>query len=383
MDAPQNYLAVIKVIGIGGGGVNAVNRMIEAGLRGVEFIAVNTDAQTLLMSDAEVKLDIGRETTRGLGAGSDPDVGKNAADEHADEIEEILKGADMVFITAGEGGGTGTGGAPVVAEIARNLGALTIGVVTRPFGFEGRKRATQADIGITELKKAVDTLIVVPNDRLLQVADPVDADGRRVPDGRPGPVSGRRRHHVADHDPGADQPRLRRREVGDGRRRLGADGDRDRLGRRPGDRGREVRDLEPAARVLDRRRQGRAAVDRRARPTCRCTRSTRRPTRSPASPTPTRTSSSARSWTTCSARRSASPSWPRASTRSALSADNRFESRLSRLLEEPVARRGSDEPLPSLLHDDDADVFAADVDQPASVSFDAEEDLDIPDFLKN
>jgi len=172
MDAPQNYLAVIKVVGIGGGGVNAVNRMIEAGLRGVEFIAVNTDAQTLLMSDAEVKLDIGRETTRGLGAGSDPDVGQRASNEHADEIEEILKGADMVFITAGEGGGTGTGGAPIVADIARNLGALTIGVVTRPFGFEGRKRATQADLGITELKKAVDTLIVVPNDRLLQVADP-------------------------------------------------------------------------------------------------------------------------------------------------------------------------------------------------------------------
>jgi cell division protein FtsZ len=172
MDSPQNYLAVIKVVGIGGGGVNAVNRMIEGGLRGVEFIAVNTDAQTLLMSDAEVKLDIGRETTRGLGAGSDPDVGRSAADEHADEIEEILKGADMVFITAGEGGGTGTGGAPIVAEIARNLGALTIGVVTRPFGFEGRKRATQADVGITDLKKAVDTLIVVPNDRLLQVSDP-------------------------------------------------------------------------------------------------------------------------------------------------------------------------------------------------------------------
>jgi cell division protein FtsZ len=172
MQLPQNYLAVIKVVGIGGGGVNAVNRMIEVGLRGVEFIAVNTDAQTLLMSDAEVKLDIGRETTRGLGAGSDPEVGHHASTEHADEIEEILKGADMVFITAGEGGGTGTGGAPVVAEIARNLGALTIGVVTRPFGFEGRKRATQADLGITELKKAVDTLIVVPNDRLLQVADP-------------------------------------------------------------------------------------------------------------------------------------------------------------------------------------------------------------------
>jgi cell division protein FtsZ len=172
MDSPQNYLAVIKVVGIGGGGVNAVNRMIEGGLRGVEFIAVNTDAQTLLMSDAEVKLDIGRETTRGLGAGSDPEVGRRASDEHADEIEEILKGSDMVFITAGEGGGTGTGGAPIIAEIARNLGALTIGVVTRPFGFEGRMRATQADLGITELKKAVDTLIVVPNDRLLQVSDP-------------------------------------------------------------------------------------------------------------------------------------------------------------------------------------------------------------------
>src|SRR6266576_7110009 len=128
MQSPQNYLAVIKVVGIGGGGVNAVNRMIEAGLRGVEFIAMNTDAQTLLMSDAEVKLDIGRETTRGLGAGSDPDVGQRASNEHADEIEEILKGADMVFITAGEGGGTGTGGAPIVADIARNLGALTIGV---------------------------------------------------------------------------------------------------------------------------------------------------------------------------------------------------------------------------------------------------------------
>jgi cell division protein FtsZ len=172
MDSPQNYLAVIKVVGIGGGGVNAVNRMIEGGLRGVEFVAVNTDAQTLLMSDAEVKLDIGRETTRGLGAGSDPEVGRRATEEHTEEIEEILKGSDMVFITAGEGGGTGTGGAPLIAEMARNLGALTIGVVTRPFAFEGRVRATQADVGITELKKAVDTLIVVPNDRLLQVSEP-------------------------------------------------------------------------------------------------------------------------------------------------------------------------------------------------------------------
>src|SRR5437762_7728593 len=172
MQAPQNYLAVIKVVGVGGGGTNAVNRMVEAGLKGVEFIAMNTDAQALLMSEADVKLDIGRETTRGLGAGSNPEVGKRAADEHRTEIEEILKGADMVFITAGEGGGTGTGGAPIVAEIARTIGALTIGVVTRPFSFEGRKRATQADIGISELKQAVDTLIVVPNDRLLQVSDP-------------------------------------------------------------------------------------------------------------------------------------------------------------------------------------------------------------------
>src|ERR671925_888825 len=156
MQAPQNYLAVIKVVGIGGGGVNAVNRMIESGLKGVEFIAMNTDAQALLMSEADVKLDIGRDTTRGLGAGSNPEVGKRAADEHRDEIEEIIKGADMVFITAGEGGGTGTGGAPIVADIAKNLGALTIGVVTRPFSFEGRKRANAADQGIADLKSAVD-----------------------------------------------------------------------------------------------------------------------------------------------------------------------------------------------------------------------------------
>ncbi|MEX0991909.1 MAG: cell division protein FtsZ [Actinomycetota bacterium] len=171
MESPSNYLAVIKVVGVGGGGVNAVNRMIEADLRGVEFVAVNTDAQTLLMSDADVKLDIGRETTRGLGAGSDPEIGRAAAEEHSDEIQEILKGADMVFITAGQGGGTGTGAAPVIAEVARDIGALTIGVVTRPFGFEGRKRASQADLGINELKQSVDTLIIVPNDRLLQVSD--------------------------------------------------------------------------------------------------------------------------------------------------------------------------------------------------------------------
>jgi len=168
---PQNYLAVIKVVGIGGGGCNAVNRMIDAGLKGVEFIAINTDAQALLMSDADIKLDIGREVTRGLGAGSDPEVGKQAADDHRAEIEEVLRGADMVFITAGEGGGTGTGGAPVVAEIAKGMGALTIGVVTRPFAFEGRRRSIQAEQGISSLKEKVDTQIVIPNDRLLTVAN--------------------------------------------------------------------------------------------------------------------------------------------------------------------------------------------------------------------
>jgi cell division protein FtsZ len=169
--APQNYLAVIKVVGIGGGGVNAVNRMIEVGLKGVEFIAINTDAQALLMSDADVKLDIGRELTRGLGAGAAPAVGRQAAEDHRDEIEEVLKGADMVFVTAGEGGGTGTGGAPVVAQVARSLGALTIGVVTRPFSFEGKRRAGQAEEGIDALRAEVDTLIVIPNDRLLALSD--------------------------------------------------------------------------------------------------------------------------------------------------------------------------------------------------------------------
>ena len=171
MAGTQISLAVIKVVGVGGGGVNAVNRMIESGLKGVEFIAINTDAQALLMSDADVKLDVGKEITRGLGAGADPEVGKKAAEDHAEEIEEVLRGADMVFVTAGEGGGTGTGGAPVVAKIARSLGALTIGVVTRPFTFEGRRRSTQAESGIAALQAEVDTLIVIPNDRLLSIAD--------------------------------------------------------------------------------------------------------------------------------------------------------------------------------------------------------------------
>ncbi|GEP25459.1 MULTISPECIES: cell division protein FtsZ [Cryobacterium] len=171
MSNNQNYLAVIKVVGIGGGGVNAVNRMIELGLRGVEFIAINTDAQALLMSDADVKLDVGRDLTRGLGAGADPEVGRRAAEDHAEEIEEALAGADMVFVTAGEGGGTGTGGAPVVARIAKSIGALTIGVVTKPFGFEGKRRQAQAETGVASLKNEVDTLIVVPNDRLLEISD--------------------------------------------------------------------------------------------------------------------------------------------------------------------------------------------------------------------
>ncbi|MEI6364296.1 MAG: cell division protein FtsZ [Actinomycetes bacterium] len=171
MAAPQNYMALIKVVGIGGGGVNAINRMIDVGLKGVEFIAINTDAQALLMSDADVKLDIGRDITKGLGAGADPEVGRRAAEEAREEIEEVLKGADMVFVTAGEGGGTGTGGAPVVASIARSLGALTVGVVTRPFTFEGRRRQVHAETGVEELREQVDTLIVIPNDRLLHISD--------------------------------------------------------------------------------------------------------------------------------------------------------------------------------------------------------------------
>ena len=170
-DVPRDFGAVIKVVGIGGGGVNAVNRMIEVGLKGVEFIAINTDAQALLMSDADVKLDIGRELTRGLGAGTNPETGKRAAEDHREEIAEVLRGADMVFVTCGEGGGTGTGGAPVVANISRRLGALTIGVVSRPFTFEGRQRQAKAETGIAELRNQCDALVVIPNDRLLTLTD--------------------------------------------------------------------------------------------------------------------------------------------------------------------------------------------------------------------
>src|SRR6516164_4625250 len=170
-DASGNYLAVIKVVGVGGGGTNAINRMVDAGLSGVEFIAVNTDAQALMICDADVKIHIGSAATRGLGAGADQVVGLAAAQESRDELKEALKGADMIFVTAGEGGGTGTGGAPVVAELGRELGALTVGVVTRPFAFEGRRRGQQAEQGISELAEKVDTLIVIENDRLLQVVE--------------------------------------------------------------------------------------------------------------------------------------------------------------------------------------------------------------------
>ena len=171
IESSGNYLAVIKVVGVGGGGTNAVNRMVDAGLRGVEFIAVNTDAQALQMCDADVKIHIGSKITRGLGAGANPDIGYQAAIESKDELRDALKGADMVFVTAGKGGGTGTGAAPVIAEIAKDLGALTVGVVTRPFMFEGKRRARQAEDGIRELREKVDTLIIIPNDRLLQVVE--------------------------------------------------------------------------------------------------------------------------------------------------------------------------------------------------------------------
>lgn len=171
-EVPSNYLAVIKVVGVGGGGTNAVNRMIEEGIRGVEFVAINTDAQALAISDADIKVHIGTDITKGLGAGANPEVGQEAAEESRDEIKQALAGSDMVFITAGEGGGTGTGAAPIVADIAKNdVGALTVGVVTKPFSFEGRKRYDSAAEGIKNLSENVDTLIVIPNDRLLDLSE--------------------------------------------------------------------------------------------------------------------------------------------------------------------------------------------------------------------
>jgi cell division protein FtsZ len=378
MESPQTYLAVIKVVGIGGGGVNAVNRMIEAGLRGVEFIAVNTDAQTLLMSDAEVKMDIGRETTRGLGAGSDPEVGRNAADEHREEIEEILKGADMVFIAAGEGGGTGTGGAPLVAEIARSLGALTIGVVTRPFGFEGRKRATQADIGITELKKAVDTLIVVPNDRLLQVSDPntpmVDAfrmadqvlyqgvDGITSLITTPGLIN-------------LDFADVKTVMTGAGSALMG-------IGLGSGeDRAEEAAKAAISSPLLESSIDGAKGVLLSiAGPTDLTLHEVNK-----AADAITRVAHPDANIIFGAVVDDALGDEVRVTVVAAgfdkvmTQQQSHFESRLSRLLEEPV-RVGSADPAPTILEDDDADVFSS-ASEP--VSFDAEEDLDIPDFLKS
>ncbi|HET6714031.1 MAG TPA: cell division protein FtsZ [Actinomycetota bacterium] len=390
MDVPQNYLAVIKVVGIGGGGVNAVNRMIEAGLRGVEFIAVNTDAQTLLMSDAEVKLDIGRETTRGLGAGSDPEIGKGASTEHADEIEEILKGADMVFITAGEGGGTGTGGAPVVAEVARGLGALTIGVVTRPFGFEGRKRATQADLGITELKKAVDTLIVVPNDRLLQVADPnmpmVEAfrmadqvlfqgvDGITSLITTPGLIN----LDFADVKSVMSGAGSALMGIG-----LGSGADRATEASKAaisspllessidGAKGVLLSIAGPTDLTLHEVNQAADAITKVAHPDANIIFG---------AVVDDALGEEVRVTVVAAGFDKVAPS---------ATGGNQFESRLSRLLEEPVRGEGEEtrEPLPSILADegdDEGDVFiTGEQESQPSVSFDAEEDLDIPDFLKS
>jgi cell division protein FtsZ len=383
MDAPQNYLAVIKVVGIGGGGVNAVNRMIEAGLRGVEFIAVNTDAQTLLMSDAEVKLDIGRETTRGLGAGSDPEVGSRAAHEHSDEIEEILKGADMVFITAGEGGGTGTGGAPIIADLARGLGALTIGVVTRPFGFEGRKRATQADVGITELKKSVDTLIVVPNDRLLQVADPntpmIEAfrmadqvlyqgvDGITSLITTPGLIN-------------LDFADVKSVMSGAGSALMGIG-----IGTGP-DRATEAAKAAISSPLLESSIDGAKGVLLSiAGPTDLTLHEVNQ-----AADTITRVAHPDANIIFGAVVDDALGEEVRVTVVAAGfdktvpngSVGNQFESRLSRLLEEPSRDRDEHEALPSILADDsDEEIFTTG--EPERVSFDAEEDLDIPDFLKS
>ena len=208
----SSYLAVIKVVGAGGGGTNAVSRMVDAGLKGVEFLAVNTDAQALRASEADVKLAIGQDLTRGLGAGGNPEVGAGAAAESRDDIKEALKGADMVFVTAGEGGGTGTGSAPVIAEIAKQeIGALTVGVVTKPFEFEGSRRMQQALDGIEKLRNEVDTLIIVPNEKLLNIVERREPITRGLPQGRRHPSPGRPGHHRPDHRARPDQPRLRRR----------------------------------------------------------------------------------------------------------------------------------------------------------------------------
>src|SRR2546428_4297983 len=373
MMAPQNYLAVIKVVGIGGGGVNAVNRMIEAGLRGVEFIAMNTDAQALLMSEADVKLDLGRETTRGLGSGSNPEVGRRASEEHRSEVEEILKGADMVFITAGEGGGTGTGGAPIVAEVAKNIGALTIGVVTRPFSFEGRKRAAQADMGIAELKAAVDTLIIVPNDRLLQVSDAATPvlDAFRMADqvlyqGVEGITSLIMTPGLINLD-FADVKAVMT-SAGSALMGIGTASGDDRAEAASrgaisspllessieGAKGVLLSIAGPTDLTLHEVNRAAEAITRVAHPDANIIFG---------AGVDDALGEEVRVTVVAAGFDKVSPA-----------ADNRFESRLSRLLEEPVRTGGrEDAALPSLLQDDDADVFAPE-DAPASVSFDAEED---------
>ena len=291
---PQNYLAVIKVIGVGGGGCNAVNRMIDAGFKGVEFISVNTDAQSLLMSDADVKLDIGREITRGLGAGSDPEIGRQAAEDHREEIEEVLKGADMVFITLGEGGGTGTGAGPVVAEVAKAAGALTIGIATRPFSFEGRRRGGAGRERHPEDAREGRHAHRHPERPAAHRRRRAHVDAQRVQDLRRGPAPGCAGHHRPHHDAGAHQHRLRRRPHDHEQRRQRAHGHRLRVGRRPRRRTRPG----PRSRARCSRRASRArggcCSTCRVRPTSASSRSTRRRRSWPRPRTPTPTSSSVR-----------------------------------------------------------------------------------------
>ena len=273
-----SYLAVIKVVGVGGGGTNAVNRMVDAGLRGVEFIAANTDAQALQMTDADIKLNIGHDLTKGLGAGANPEVGQGAAAESRDDIKEALKGADMVFVTAGEGGGTGTGAAPVIAEIAKNeIGALTVGVVTKPFEFEGAQRARQAEEGIERLRESRRHADRHPERPAAVDRRAAHDDPRRLPRGRQRPAPGRAGHHRPDHDPRPDQPRLRRRAHDHAGRRLGADGHRHGQRREPRRRGRQVGDLLAAARGVRRGRDRHPAQHHRRPATSACSRSTRPP----------------------------------------------------------------------------------------------------------
>ena len=303
-----SYLAVIKVVGVGGGGSNAVSRMVDAGLRGVEFIAVNTDAQALQACDADVKIGIGHNLTKGLGAGANPEVGAGAAAESRDEIKDALKGADMVFITCGEGGGTGTGAAPVIAEIAKQeIGALTVGAVTKPFEFEGKKRMAAGRGGDRPPAQGGRHADRRPEREAAADRRAADHDPRGLPRGRRHPPPGRPGHHRPDHDPRPDQPRLRRRPPGHAPGRLGADGRRHRHRREPGDRGRQERDHLAADRGEDRRRQGHAA-ERHRRRGPRPVRGQRGgPHGASRPPTRTPTSSSARWSTPRCTRRSASP----------------------------------------------------------------------------